>query len=135
MKYSIYPFTELRSIPSEAQKIHLVRPIKLNKLKDLLEKRIIKEISLSDSCFKRLSEKARKLLQDKNVNVVKDNRSGRAIEIAMEDIVKINEFRKDFQSLRKIQNLMGIPKSTIHYLEKYAKGDKIRKGNQTIYLE
>ena len=135
MKYSVYPFTELRSLPSETEKIHLVRPIKLNKLKELMEKRLIKEISLSDSCFKRLSEKARKLLQDKNINVVKDNRSGRALEIALEDIVKINEFRKDFQSLRKIQNLMGIPKSTIHYLEKYAKRDKIRKGNQTIYLE
>src|SRR3989344_5864432 len=135
MIYSVYPYTNIKSIPAEAEKIHLVRPIKLNKLRELLEKRSIKAVSLSESCWKRMSEKCRNMLEQMNINIIKDRRSGRALEHALEDIVKINEFRKDFQSLRKIQKLTGIPKSTVHYLLKYAKRDKIRKGNQTIYLE
>ena len=41
----------------------------------------------------------------------------------------------DYQSLREIERLTEIPKSTVHYLVKYAEREKIKKGNTTIYLK
>jgi len=135
MKYSVYPDSEIKSIPLDAVKLHLVRPIGLRKLEKLLKKRKIKEISLSDSCNKRIGKKSRELLGKKRINLVKDNRSGRPLEIGLENVLKIAEFKKDYLSLRRIEELTGIPKSTVHYFLRHANRNKLRKGNQTIYLE
>ena len=135
LKYSIYPSTSFSSVPKEVSKLHLVRPVSFKKLKKFLNNRSIEEISLSESTHKRLCRKSRKLLDAKNVQLIKDSRRGRAIELSFDTVLKINDYRKDYLSVRKIEELTGIPKSTIHYLLKYADRNKIRKGNQTIYLE
>lgn len=135
MKYSFYPETEIRKIPSEAEKIHFIRPIKAEKVKELLSKRKIKEISFSSSTRKRMKPKAIKLIEKKGIQVKEESRRGRAIGTGFDSLLKIIELKKDYLSTRKIGKLTGIPKSTVYYLLKYAERDKIKKKNQTIYLE
>ncbi len=135
MKYSLYPETEIRSIPGNAEKVHFVRPIREKKVKELLKKRKIKEVSLSKSTLKRMKPKAMKLLEKKKVEIKKDSKRGRAIKTDFDSILKIIELKKDYLSTRKIEKETGVPKSTIHYLLKYADRDKIKKKKQTIYLE
>lgn len=135
MKYSLYPDTEIRRIPANAEKIHFVRPIKEKKVLELIKKRKIKEISLSASTLKRSKPKTIKLIEKKGIKVMEDSRRGRAIETDFDTILKIIELKRDYLSTRKIQKQTGIPKSTVHYLLKYANRDKIKKKKQTIYLE
>ncbi|MBU2476890.1 hypothetical protein KKG83_05455 [Candidatus Micrarchaeota archaeon] len=135
MKYSLYPETEIKKIPANAEKIHFVRPINKKKVEELLKKRKIKEISLSTSTLKRLKPKTIQLIEKKGIEIKKDKRTGRAIETDFDTILKIIELKKDYFSTRKIEKETGIPKSTVHYLLKYANRDKIKKKEQTIYLE
>ena len=135
MKYSLYPNTEIKNIPVKAEKIHFVRPIKEKKVIELLKKRKIKEISLSSSTLKRLKPKALKLIEGKGIQLKEDSRRGRAIETDFDTILKIIELKRDYLSTRKIGKKTGKPKSTVHYLLKYANRDKIKKKQQTIYLE
>jgi len=135
MKYSFYPETEIKNIPGNAEKIHFVRAIREKKVKELLKKRKIKEISLSESTLKRMKPKAMKLLGKKKVEIKKDSKRGRAIKTDFDSILKIIELKKDYLSTRKIEKETGVPKSTVYYLLKYANRDKIKKKNQTIYLE
>ncbi|MFH1544473.1 MAG: hypothetical protein ABIE23_00055 [archaeon] len=135
MKYSMNGSVSVSSIPLDAEKIHLPRPIKIKLLRELLEKRGIREISLSNSTMQRLSEKARKLIEEKGIVLVKDNSRGRALETDLEQILRINELRGDYKSIRAIERMTGIPKSTIHYLLNYAQRHKVRKKGKTIYLE
>ena len=135
MKYSFYPETEIRNIPVNAEKIHFVRPIKHKKITELIKKRKIKEISLSESTLKRMKPKTIILIEKKGIEIKKDSKRGRAIETKFDTILKIIELKKDYLSTRKIQEQTGIPKSTVYYLLKYANRDKIKKKKQTIYLE
>jgi biotin operon repressor len=135
MKYSFYPETEIKSIPVSAEKIHFVRPIKEKKVKELIKKRKIKEISLSESTLKRMKPKTIEEIEKKGIQIKRDSRKGRAIEMSFATILKIIELKKDYLSTRKIEKETGIPKSTVHYLLKYANRNKIKKKNQTIYLE
>lgn len=135
MKYSFCPETEIKTIPVNAEKIHFTRPIKEAKLKELLNKRKIKEISLSESTLKRMKPKAVKLIEKKGITVKKESKRGRAIKAGFDSILKIIELKKDYLSTRKIEKQTGIPKSSVHYLLKYANRDKIKKKKQTIYLE
>ncbi len=135
MRYSVYGKTNVRRLPKGVEKIHLVRPIKFTKLQYLAEKKGVKEFSLSASTLKRLGEKSRKYLKEKNVSVKVENRRGRALELGFEKILKISDLKKDYLSLRKIEELTGTPKSTVHYLFRYADRGKVRKGSQTIYIE
>ncbi len=135
MKYSVYPETEIKSIPVNAEKIHLVRPIKKTKLIEMLRKRKITEISLSESALKRMKKKSIELIEKKGITLKKETRKGRPISAGLDTILKIIELKKDYLSTRKIGKKTGMPKSTVHYLIKYAKRDKIKKNKQTIYLE
>ena len=135
MKYSFYPETEIRLIPVNAEKIHFVRPIKTKKVIELIKKRKIKEISLSESTLNRLKPKTLLLIEKKGIEIKKDSRRGRAIETDFDSILKIIELKKDYISTRQIAKQIKMPKSTVHYLLKYANRNKIKKKKQTIYLE
>jgi len=43
--------------------------------------------------------------------------------------------RKDHQTLREIERVTGIPKSTVHYLQRYAQRAKIKNGKNIVYLK
>ncbi len=135
MKYAVSESTNIDNIPRDATEIHLVRPIKWDKLQLILSKYPIKALTLSTSCLKRLPRKTQKRLKEKGVAVSIDKRRGRAIDIPMEKMRQIIELRKDFQTVREIEKITGIPKSTVHYLVKYADRGKIKKGSNVLYLK
>jgi len=135
MKYSITEETNIDSIPRDTAEIHLVRPIKLEKLLALAARCPIREITLSTSCLKRLPKKTQKKLKEKGINFGVEKRRGRAIDIPMDKMLQIIELRKDYQTVREIEKITGIPKSTVHYLIKYADRGKIRKGANVVYLK
>jgi len=135
MKYAVTENTNIESIPRDTNEIHLVRPIKWDKIQALIQKCPIKTITLSTSCLKRLPRKTQKRLKEKGVTMAIEKRRGRAIDIPMEKMLQIIELRKDYQTVREIEKITGIPKSTVHYLIKYADRGKIKKGNNVVYLK
>jgi hypothetical protein len=134
MKYAINEHTIIEKLPIETDTIHLIRPIELKKLEYLINNRKIKEITISKSCFNRLPKKSKELIKEKEVRINIEKRRGRALVVSMEKMLEIIELRKDHQSIRAIEKVTGISKSTIHYLLKYADRGKIKKGNNIIYL-
>lgn len=135
MKIAVTEKTEIEKVPRDTTEIHLVRPIKKEKLDALLSKFPITKITLSNSCLKRLPRKAQQKLKDKGIGIILEKRRGRALDLSLEKIQQINELRKDYQSIREIEKVTGIPKSTVHYLLKYADRGKVRKGSTIIYLK
>ncbi|MEK6959178.1 MAG: hypothetical protein AABW59_03990, partial [archaeon] len=133
MKIAVTEKTEIEKVPRDTTEIHLVRPIKKEKLDALLSKFPITKITLSNSCLKRLPRKAQQKLKDKGIGIILEKRRGRALDLSLEKIQQINELRKDYQSIREIEKVTGIPKSTVHYLLKYADRGKVRKGSTIIY--
>ena len=135
MKYSITEETELDKIPRDTTEIHLVRPIGKNKIETLLARCPIKMITLSTSCLKRLPSKTQKKFKEKGIQMAIEKRRGRAIDIPMDKMLQIIELRKDYQTVREIERITGVAKSTVHYLLKYADRGKIKKGNNVVYLK
>jgi hypothetical protein len=135
VKCAITDETNVQATPKDTTEIHLVRPIKKEKLDWLLANRSITRITLSSSCLKRLPKKAQKKIKDKGIGIGVEKRRGRAIDLPLEKIKEIIELRKDYQSIRDIERITDVPKSTIHYLLKYAERTKIKKGNTIVYLK
>ncbi len=135
MKYAIDVETNISKIPKETKEIHLVRPIKKEKLDELLNNKLIQTITLSESCLKRMPRKAIEKIKTKGIELLSEKRRGRPLDITMEQMLEIIELRKDYQSIREIERLTSVPKSTVHYLLKYADRSKIKKGNVVIYLK
>jgi hypothetical protein len=135
MKYSITEETDIEKIPKDTAEIHLVRPIKKDKLFNLIARCPIRTITLSTSCLKRLPTKTQKKLKEKGISLGIEKRRGRAIDIPMDKMLQIIELRKDFQTVREIEKITSVPKSTVHYLLKYADRGKIKKGSNVVYLK
>lgn len=134
MKLPVWPNTQLSDIPSEISEIHLVRPIKGARLLELVSKKGITKIFLGKSTLARLSKKTQKALSEMGVGFSIDQKRGRPISIDLEKLKNVVELHKDFQSYRKIEKLTNIPKSTAHYLVKYASRQKIRGGKKLYYV-
>jgi len=135
MKCAITESTTIQSTPKDLTEIHLVRPIKKEKIEWLLNNRPLTKITLSSSCLKRLPKKTQKKIKDKGASISIEKRRGRPIDLPLEKIREIIELRKDYQSIRDIERITDVPKSTIHYLLKYAERTKIKKGNTIVYLK
>lgn len=135
MKYAITESTNIDNIPRDTAEIHLVRPIKWDRIQALVTRCPIKTITLSNSCLKRLPRKTQKKLKEKGITLGLEKRRGRAIDIPMDKMLQIIELRKDYQTVREIEKITGVPKSTVHYLIKYADRGKIKKGNNVVYLK
>jgi len=135
MKCAISEDTEIDKVPRDTTEVHLVRPIKKEKLDALFARCAIKKISLSGSCLKRLPSKAQKKIKQKGIEITVEKRRGRAIGIPLEKIAQVAELRKDYQTIREIERITGIPKSTVHYLLKHADRGKVRKGSMILYLK
>jgi hypothetical protein len=135
MKIAVDENTNISRIPRDTTEVHLVRPIKKEKLDDLLNTRKLEQITVSASCLNRLPKKAQDKIKAKGIELAMEKRRGRALDITMEQMLEIIELRKDYQSIREIEKLTNVPKSTIHYLLKYADRGKIKKGSTVIYLK
>ena len=113
-------------------RIHFARPPKAAELEKALQG--ADKVFMPDSCFRRLSRKARKILDAKGIEVVIEEARGRPIALPMEKILEVVELHKDHRTFRQIEEVTGIPKSTAHYLVKYAERQKLRKGGKVVYL-
>jgi len=136
MIFSILPSTKLNEIPKEAEQLHFVRPAKAKLLKGVLKKCTnLKQASMSESCLQRMPKKSLALLKEKDVKLELEKRPGRPISVPLEKMRHAMEMRKDYQSLREVERVTGISKSTVHYLEKYAQRAKLKNGKKVIYLK
>jgi len=136
MKFSVQNKSDISKIPSDAEAVHLVRPLSYNTISELLARcKSLKQISMSASTQRRLSKKTKKMLEDKGISAAIVAERGRAIAIPLSKMKHAIEMRQDHRPLREIAQVTGIPKSTVHYLEKYSKRRKIKKGNAVIYLK
>ena len=136
MKYAITPHTNVSSIPNDADELHFVRPLKLQNLQRLLRKcRNLQCISVSASCASRLPDKAKKILEQRNIAIKFTSNRGRAIGIEIQKIKQIVDLQQNEKSFREIESALGIPKSTAHYLIRYAERTKVRDGNKIVYLD
>ena len=135
MKYSVHSRTDVKRIPKETTDIHASRPLRLRMLKRLLHKcPALKTISLSKSAFERLSRPVKLLLQKHKMQLMIVKAKGRPIAIELEKMLHIIELRRDYRSYGEIAEITGVPKSTVHYLIKYAQRTKVRHNNQTVHL-
>ena len=134
LKYPVTNETDARKIPENAQELHLVRPVKKSSLEAIFRRCNIRKITLSKSCSKRLGAKTKKFLKERGIEVSEQQNRGRALSLDLDKIKQVAEYNKDHLSMRKIEKLTGIPKSTIHYLLKYAERSKVKSGKQVVYL-
>ena len=134
MKYPVWPKTHASEIPSEINEIHLVRPLPSKKIIDLVSSKRIDRVFASKSTLKRLSKKTKNILKEKNISLEAEEKRGRPLDIPLEKVKEVVELHKDHQSFRKIEKLTGIPKSTIHYLIKYAARNKIKGDKKILYV-
>lgn len=135
MKCAVYENTELRQLPVDVTELHLARPIAAKKLKEFLEKRNIVAVCCSDSTAKRLKKKHFDSLSEKGIQLQIEQRRGRPIQLDLKKLQLVLEMVHDNRSLREIEKTTGIPKSTVHYLVKYADRGKIKSGNKIVYLK
>ncbi len=135
MQYAIREHTPISTLPKDLSEIHLVRPISAKKMAAVLVQcPNISYVGASSSVEKRLAPKTRDVLQKHRILVKRNHRPGRALNVDLEKIRLIADLRKDFLSMREIEAKTGVPKSTIHYLLKKAKRQKIHKGKNVIYV-
>ena len=140
MIFSVLPGTRLVEIPREAEQLHFVRPIRAKLVKGILGRcRKLERVSMSKSCLQRTPkeslETVRKALEEKGIKMETVSRQGRPISLPLKKMRQALELRKDYQSLREVERVTGISKSTVHYLEKYAQRAKLKNGNKVIYLK
>lgn len=136
MIFSVLPEMSAKDISKEATKLHFVRPVKKELLEGILKKcAMLETVSASKSCIARMPKKSVALLKEKSVVLETEARPGRPISMPLEKMQQALEMRKDYQSLREVERITGISKSTVHYLEKYAKREKIKNGKNVIYLK
>lgn len=133
---AVSPGSKLGDVPADAAELHLVRPVKSELISGILRKcSSLEKISLSKSCLRRMPVQSRQLLQHKGIALVEQNRPGRPIGLPLQKMLHALEMRKDHQTLREIERVTGIPKSTVHYLQRYAQRTKIKNGKNIVYLK
>lgn len=126
----------IEGIPTDSENLHFVRPPKKKRIQAMLQKcRQLKKVSMSKSCFSRMPEKNKAMLKEKGIEIEIAVRQGRPISVPLKKMQHAMEMRKDYQTLREVERVTGIAKSTVHYLEKYAQRAKIKNGNKIIYLK
>ena len=135
MKVAVYPQTKSIGADNAVDGLHLVRPIRHTELGKMLRAENIKKISMSPSTYERLSRKAKAVLNEKEIVVDIEKRQGRTLSADGKNMKDIVELHRDFKSYRAIEKELGIPKSTAHYLVKYAKRSKLKRGNKVFYLD
>ena len=132
---AVWPETKLAVIPKDATKLHLIRPVKKELLLAIIKKcSNLQAITLSKSCLQRMPKSNRALLQANGIELAIETRKGRPISVPLQKMLHALEMRKDYRSLREIERVTGIAKSTVHYLERYAQRAKVKNGGKVIYL-
>lgn len=113
----------------------MVRPVGIRMLKALLARKTLKRITMSKSCRERLSGRAGEMLKESGIAIGVEAHSGRALGMGLEKITDVVEMHRDDLTYREIEESAGIPKSTAHYLVRYAARDKLKRPGGTVYFE
>ena len=135
MKCSIRSSADIQKLPRDVEEIHMVRPLARKAILALFKRcKNLGTISMSTSTYKRLSGNTKKEIE-KVAKLSIATERGRAIGIPLAKMKQAIEMRQDFRPLREVEQVTGIPKSTVHYLEKYSLRRKIKRGKTIIYLK
>lgn len=135
MKFAVYPETDVARLPGGTSALHLARPVSAKKLAAIFEKRDIGSVSCSESTARRLKPKLLALLQARGISLGIEKRAGKPLQLDLKKMRAILEMVHDHRSMREIEKALGVPKSTVHYLIRYADRGKIKNGNRTVYLK
>ncbi len=119
------------SVVMHGEEVHFVRAPSAKKLESLARKGM-KKLFISKSAHERMSKKAKRLLEERGIEVRIASERGRPLKSGLEKISRIIGMKNDYQSYRQIEKELGVSKSTAHYLVKYAKRGKIRDKDKTI---
>lgn len=109
---------------------HLTRPLRLREIKKLH----CKKISCPPSSFGRLSNRVKKYLNEKKVEVSVKKHKGKPLQTNPKLILQIISLYKMGLSYRKIEKETKVPKSTVHYLIKKAKRTKVKRGKTIVTI-
>ncbi len=132
----ISSISDLNKISNQIEAVYFQRSPSFSLLKKIISRlQNLKKIFLNKSGFQRVSKKSQELLKSKKISLIVADMRGRAIESPSSKLSLINEYKRDALSLRKISSKTGVPKSTLHYLFRYAKKNKIKKDNIVIILK
>ncbi|MCX8190253.1 MAG: hypothetical protein N3F05_03450 [Candidatus Diapherotrites archaeon] len=135
MKVSISHAADVRNVPKDVEEVHLTRPISAAGVRSLIKKcKNLKNITMSKTSHARLSKNAKKLIEANNICTAIVSERGNALSVPLFKIKAAIEMRRDHRPLREIEQVTGIPKSTIHYLEKYSKRKKVKSRSLIVYL-
>lgn|GEM_PF-467701 len=135
MKDSLSKKSKINSIDKDCEELHITKAFSTKDFKKILTYcRRLKLITMSSSTKDRLCEKTKEFLGSKKVRLAIKKDQGRAIEIPAAKLNKILNMYRDY-SYRELEEKLGVPKSTIHYLIKKAKKKKIKDSGKIIYLK
>ncbi|HLD80747.1 MAG TPA: hypothetical protein VJA40_01980 [archaeon] len=132
MKASVKNEKELSEL-GEAREVHLVRPLSLARVRELVQR--VDSISMSRHTFGKLSVKARRELEGVGVLVIGNAGAGRPLGVPLDKIQEVYDLKREGLSVRQIASETGVTKSSVHYLLKYASRGKISVAGKTIHLQ
>ena len=107
---------------------HLTRALSLHEIKKIT----CKTISCSPSTFNRLSKRVKSYLSQNKYKIKIETNKGKPLQNNPKIILRCIKLYRSGKSLRNIEKETGVAKSTIHYLIKYARKTKIKKGSIVI---
>lgn len=119
--------------PQRFSAFHLSRTLPASELIKYIE--LKHKFTMSKSTFQRLSKKAKDLLSKNKVRVEIVDKKGRPISTNHQNLLKAIEYHKAGFSVRKIEQKTGIAKSTLHYLIKHSKRNKIKFNGSTVFVD
>lgn len=133
----IYHDSALKKLSPKTEKIYLVRPVSLKKIHGIKRKcRNLRELLMGQDTYNRLSRKVKEFLVEKGIYVKIEGMRGRAIEVSPKKLFEAIDLYNERTPLRKIEEKLGIPKSTLHYLLKYAQRTKLKDSHgDIVFLE
>ena len=135
MKTIIYNSRDLTSLDKKVKEIHFARPLSKKLILSILKKcPELEKATMSGSTFKRM-KKILEVMKKKEVEIKIEKVKGRPLGISLEKISDVVEMHKDFRSIREIARVTNVPKSTVHYLLKKSKKNKVKVGNKTVLLK
>lgn len=125
-----------RNITAEEKRfsaLHISRPLTLKDIMFLAK--VKKHFTMSPSTFKRLSKNTKSFISTNKIKIDFVKKAGRPIDINPERILKIIELHNAGFTVRKIAEKTNFPKSTIHYLIKTAKRNRIKYKGMTVFVD
>jgi len=133
----IYHNTPLSELSNKTEKLYLIRPVALKKIKSIKRKcPKLKELLMSQDSYNRLSKKVKNCLVEKEIFIKIEGMRGRAIEVSPRKLFEAIDLYNERMPLRKIGEKLGIPKSTLHYLLRYAQRTKLKdEHGKIVFLE